>query len=346
MKVCQIMICKGFGGAERAFVDSCIALDECGHQVLAILDQNAESQAALDKENISYKIIPLRFRQNPLAKIRLKKLLSSYKPDIVHIHLRRSMDFAGRLSQKLGVPVVATVHNYSSIKTYEYADHIIALTQEHRDYIINTNPVLENKTTVIQNFSRMNAKKHNITQHKPIRLLSFGRFVHKKGFDVLIKSYAKLCKDRNDIHLSIVGDGPLKTEIESAITELNLQAKLDLLPWSNNVSQLLDRHDVFVLPSRKEPFGIAVLEAMARGKLIISTKSEGPRQFLDENMALLCEIEDVDDLYQKMLYAMNHLNDLQSMADRANDYYQQHFTKEKVIPLLEQCYNLTLQSHR
>ncbi len=336
------MICKGFGGAERAFVDTSIGLQKRGHTVLAVIDKHSKSQEQLEKNLVSHEIIPLLFRQNPFAKLKLKKLLLNFKPDIVHIHLRRSMGFAGKASQSLSFPVVASVHNYNSIKTYAYADKIISLTEEHKKFIVDSFPETNSKIEVIQNFSRLGSKRHIISDHKPIRYLAFGRFVHKKGFDLLIQAFAKLLSYQNNITLNIVGDGDQKNLLSSLIQKHHCEEKIHLLPWANNITELLDQHDVFVLPSRLEPFGIAVLEAMARGKLIISTKSEGPRQFLNKDTALLCETDDVDSLHEQLLISCKNIAELQPIADKANEHFRQNFSEQVVIPKIEMCYESLL----
>lgn len=338
MRICQIMLAKGFGGAERIFVDYCIGLKQKGHEVLAIIDVHSDSKKHLEKHNINFEEINIRFRKNPFARKKAKKIISQYNPNIVHVHLRRAMDFISPIKEYLTAPLIASIHNYNSIKTYASADCLVAITKDQQQYVVEKDNTLKDKTIVIPNFSRLPPIKPSFKQQENICLLSYGRFVHKKGFDVLLKAFAKAKKENNNLLLTIAGDGELKKELFELREKLNLTTSVDIRPWSNSVIDLLDEHDVFILPSRIEPFGIVLLEAMARGKLIISTKSEGPKQFLNEKTSLMCNIDDELDLATQISLVVNKFPDLQSRAIQANKIYKEKYYIDAVMPKVEFLY--------
>lgn len=94
-----------------------------------------------------------------------------------------------------------------------------------------------------------------------------------KNQKFLLQIFKKVKKERTNSILLMIGNGPLKKEIESEIKRLNLQDSVILLGVRNDVPNLLMAMDVFVLPSLSEGLGIVAMEAQASGlKCILSDK--------------------------------------------------------------------------
>jgi glycosyltransferase involved in cell wall biosynthesis len=102
----------------------------------------------------------------------------------------------------------------------------------------------------------------------PRIVLSVGRLVYYKGFDYLIRAMARV-----DGRLLIVGDGPLRGELEQIAAAAGVQEKVVFLGTVDDVVPFYQACDVFVLPSvsRNEAYGIVQLEAMACGKPVVNT---------------------------------------------------------------------------
>lgn len=106
-----------------------------------------------------------------------------------------------------------------------------------------------------------------------LRLLFVGRLVYYKGLDVLLHAVAHIT-DR-PVQLTIVGEGPLRPELEVLVARLGLQDRVELVGAVDDAGllELHRSHDVFVMPSgsRAETFGMAMCEAMAAGLPAVST---------------------------------------------------------------------------
>lgn len=107
-----------------------------------------------------------------------------------------------------------------------------------------------------------------------LRLCSIGRLVTAKGFDVLIHAVS-LARLGDDWELIIVGDGPLRSDIERSVAERGLSGHVHLVGRLTNPYPLLASADLAVQASRWEGFGIAVLEALALGVPLIATACPG-----------------------------------------------------------------------
>jgi len=106
-------------------------------------------------------------------------------------------------------------------------------------------------------------------------ILAIGRHVPEKGFDVLIRAFALL--DRDDVRLVIAGDGPERERLEKLAADVGLAGRVELpgRACRPRTVELFQGCELFVLPSRHEPFGIVNVEAMASAKAVIATSVGG-----------------------------------------------------------------------
>jgi glycosyltransferase involved in cell wall biosynthesis len=129
------------------------------------------------------------------------------------------------------------------------------------------------------------------TPHDAFVVSSAGRFVHRKGMDMLIRSVAKL----DNAWLWLVGDGRELDNLKNLAREVGLIDRLRFIGWQSEPAPFLAASDVFCMPSRHEPLGNVVLEAWQLGLPVVSTRSEGPSWFMrDGENGLLVDIDDVD----------------------------------------------------
>lgn len=128
-------------------------------------------------------------------------------------------------------------------------------------------------------------------------VLAIGRLVHQKAFDILLEAFGS---DRlADLSLLIAGDGAERQRLEAIVAELGLQDRVRFLGSVNRkrVPGLLAGARALTLPSRYEPFGIALLEAMAAGVPAVATATDGMIEFAhDGENALLVPPENPDAL--------------------------------------------------
>lgn len=127
----------------------------------------------------------------------------------------------------------------------------------------------------VHSFFGLNPSKTNI--------ITIANFYPAKGLDVLIRAIALLPPDvRASTHLTIIGDGPQRAQLESLLAEFNLSGYVRLAGQIHKASQYLKGFDLFVLPSRKEGFPLTLLEAMQAGLPIIATRVGGNAEALGD----------------------------------------------------------------
>jgi glycosyltransferase involved in cell wall biosynthesis len=283
---------------------------------------------------------------DPLAPRRIASLIRRFGADIVHTQLKRAAWHGGRGARLAGVPVVSKLHNYVQLDRYRYVHTLIGTTEDQKAHALS-NGWPEERLVVIPNFSRVppaGAVRGPREAGRPVQLLSYGRYVHKKGFDVLLKSFRQVLDDGVDAHLTIGGSGPEADSLTALAERLGVQDSVSLNVWIDDVSESLDRSDLFVLPSRDEPFGIVMLEAMARGVPIVTTRTQGPVQVLSDKTAYFAETGSEASLYASLTAALCSPDEACERAGRALQLYRSEYYEDAVLPRLEALYRDILSS--
>lgn len=339
MKITQIMLGKGFGGAERSFVDTALALAARGHEVQAICHKKFVKRALLeDVQGLQLETIKAGGEYDFITPRRIAKLIRKFQPEIVHTQLKRAAWHGGRGAHMEGIPVVSKLHNYVQLDRYRYVHTLIGTTEDQRQHALRLNWP-EDRVTVIPNFSRIPpVDEARLLERRPLRLLSYGRYVHKKGFDVLLRALKVLVDSGVDAQLTIGGSGPEAEALAVQAEGLGVADKVKLGVWIDNVSVALDASDAFVLPSRDEPFGIVMLEAMARGLPIVTTRTQGPSQVLTAESAYFADIDSVEMLADALQQVAEQPKQAEAKASVALELYRTTYHEDAVLPRLEALY--------
>ncbi|MHB8454392.1 MAG: glycosyltransferase family 4 protein [Acidiferrobacterales bacterium] len=333
IKVTHVMLSRGFGGGERLFVDLCLALAQHGVQVQAIHNCDFVRRSTFDNiPGLSAVPISMWGGWDPFARAQIVRAINAYRPDLIHSHFARGASVAGTAARRMDIPVAANLHNYAALKYYRNINMFVPSTEDQKRYLMN-NGVASRNIRIIPHFSRMEPVNQRVLERLPAAVfVSYGRFVRKKGFDVLLHAVRQLADHSQDIRLMLGGDGPERANLEALARSLDLGTRVEFSGWIDDVAAFLARGSFFVLPSIDEPFGIAVLEAMASGRTIITTNSKGPLEVLDEDTAYFVEIGNADSLARGMRSALDDTPLSLSRARAALTRYADRYHAEVVIP--------------
>lgn len=299
------------GGAERFFVHLVNALAERGVEQKSVIRPHRIWRSLIEGQT---DIIESHFRNLSLDRVllpsKLRHIVNSWAPDAMIAWTPKACrlmpaSFNGHKIVRLG--------DYPhSLNRFQSMDTIVANTP---DIIQRMKNLGWNKSTkVISNFTSNKKaapiKRSELGVPENVRLISsMGRFVHRKGFDTLIRAVQK----NPDNHLLLVGDGEERQALLSLAKSLNFENRLHLTGWQNDTRPFLRASDILVLPSRHEPLGNVILEAWAQGIPVISTRSEGPIWFMEDGVnGLLTDINDVEGLST----AIGRLNEEPHLASK------------------------------
>lgn len=147
------------------------------------------------------------------------------------------------------------------------------------------------------------------------KFLAVGRFSPKhKGFDLLIQAYALFAQKNQDWQLDIVGDGPEKAQLAQMISENNLEKRVKLHPFTNEIQKYYSTASIYVLSSRWEGMPLVLVEAMSHGLPIIASDIPTCQEVLGD-FGLFFKNGDIQELAQRLEDA-THL-DWQKKSDEA-----------------------------
>ncbi len=345
MRIAQVMLAKGYGGAERSFVDLCSELGAQGHQILAIGHRNGLALQALQNcVGVSCFGVGCLGAWDRYAGYRIQRALRQFEPALVQAHLARAALLGGRAARAINLHALAKTHNLVDLKYYRYLDHLVPTTAVQAAYL-QRHGIVSTMFTVIPNFSRLPAAataKEN--GPGPLRVRALGRHVHKKGFDLLLGAIATLCREGRSLEVVIAGNGPEREALERELREHDLAAVVRLPGWVDDVSAFLADADVFVLPSRDEPFGIVLLEAMASGVPIIATPTAGPREILSIETALILDEISSAAIARALAAVQDEPQLAQSRAERALALYRERYAAEVVVAQYLALYRRLLET--
>jgi glycosyltransferase involved in cell wall biosynthesis len=164
-------------------------------------------------------------------------------------------------------------------------------------------PSIKFKTTFIHNCVNLTDliyyNHNNDSSMKERYILCVALHNIKKGLDTLIKAFKRVNEYDPELQLYLAGDGPLRSELERLCLNLKLQDRVKFLgsKTRKEVRKLLHGCILFVLASRYEPFGIAIIEALACKKAVIATKVGGIPEIIENGKTgLLVEPDNPADL--------------------------------------------------
>ncbi len=301
MRILHILPNFGPGGAERLVVNLMETTNKERFEVAAV-SLFPETGTILEKEirekGLKVYFLNKHLGPDPRMVYKLYRIFKEYKPNILHTH-RYVLRYALLPALLCRIPVkIHTVHSIAEKEVdgigkviHWFAFHLggvvpVSISQQ----VANTVKDLYGKnihTPVIYNGIPTNHfvnNSHRLTQriNKNLILIHIGRFATPKNHHLLIESFSIAVKEHPNMELWLVGDGPLRPEIEKLVKEKELENKVKFLGVRSDILQLLSESDVFILPSDWEGVPLTVLEAMATGKPVIATTVGGVSELVED----------------------------------------------------------------
>lgn len=176
-------------------------------------------------------------------------------------------------------------------------------------------------------------------EHSPFTFVSIASLDHKKGLDILIRSFSKAFGGNGDVKLNICGKGPDREKLQELAASLGVADQIFFLGELSRGEcvKLLFASDAFVLPSRVETFGIVFGEAMAMGLPIIMAKTDAYQDLVTVETGLAVDIDDVEDLCSKMQEIFNKKDKFDGQKIRS--FCRSKYSEAVVAQLLTERYS-------
>lgn len=276
MKICYFSCSSIYGGVEKIVVDSLNEISKY-YECALIVPNGCRYK---DKISSNVKIIEYKSydkRYNPFLYLEVLNVIKNY--DIVHTHGAKATQIIYLLNKIFPFIHVATKHNTRKGKIFNKIKNLISVSSEVAKTIAHSSKVLY--------FGIQKNENLNFEKSKVFTILTVGRLDPIKGFDRLIEEVSKL---EFDFRLNIIGEGSQKEKLEKLIIDNNLQNKVSLLGFKNNIPEYLASSHLQVISSLTEGLPLTLIEGIMNSSVIISTPVGGIVEVLDKDY--LVKIED------------------------------------------------------
>lgn len=269
--------------------------------------------------------------------------------DIIHVHDHYcALIFEAAKQIFPGSAAISTIHSCRAGVTYyedsirryvsQSVNHVIAVSKSVKDQMIAKYGHNLPNITVLH--GAINSEML-VSQTKEGKYLTYvGRLHQIKGVDTLLYAYSRLSDflvDAKIPPLYIAGDGPEREKLENICSALNITQKVHFLGQLDavHVRGLLDDSKIHIVPSNYEPFGLTVLEGMARGRCVIASNVGGIPEYIQNGLnGLLFEPNDCDKLAEQLVLALTddslRLKLGQNALDITKKMTGEHITAEVV----------------
>jgi glycosyltransferase involved in cell wall biosynthesis len=279
--------------------------------------------------------------------------------DHVHVHFaNRAAHTAMFLKEISGIPFSVTAHGQDFMKDLgnddllreicAAAEFVAAETDYSRDLLRQRCPDSAAKIHRVYNgmdLTRFPAPDYEASINHAPRIVSIGRLVTFKGFEYLIDACAELARQDLDFSCEIIGDGPLRGDLETRIRKLNLSDRVHLRGSLSQgaVLEKLKSADIFALASvtdaqgASDVFPTVIIEAMAAARPVVSTRLAGiPESVVHGETGLLVPPEDTMALAEALGQFIEDAKLRLHYGRAGRARIEQHFRIEHTVaPLIE-----------
>jgi len=359
-KILHVINSLEIGGAERVAIDLCIGLSQRGKQsILATIEGGGPLEEVLQKNHIYYKLMNKKSGFRPSLTYNFLKLFSEHnvktiishnysplrystvanifynKASIIHVHHARSFE------EKNSNPI-------SERFLYRFAKHVVAVSSQLKSDMIHNDKINPDKISVIANGIDENTYNINIDKSKKREDLNIdagklvlgvcARLSEQKGHTYLLQALAELNRTaQHKWQLLVIGDGPLKNELQNYAAELGISAHISFLGARMDVPELLKVIDIFILPSIWEGMPLTILEAMAAGKAIIASNVGGVPEVLENEVdGIIFPSRDIHALSIAIKRMMESEELRMEVSSKASQKFLKEFSLKRTLDKYEQ----------
>ena len=291
---------------------------------------------------------PLAAMARNLHRVRLlRRAIRETEPDVVLSSMSQTNVLTLFATGGMKVPVIVREANNPYLSaigkqwillrrwTYRKAARVVLLSQDSLSYFSDA---VKRRAMVIPNPVMIAAQSRsaNSSNGELKTIIAMGRFVPQKGFEMLLQAFARIAEKHPGWSLEILGDGPLRAELESLAEKLGVAAHVRMPGVTKEPWDKLRQADLFVMSSRFEGFPNALCEAMACGLPAISFDCRtGPAEIIRNGVdGVLVPAENVGALGDAMERLMNDPKQREALAARAPEVLER-FGLQKVMGIWE-----------
>jgi glycosyltransferase involved in cell wall biosynthesis len=358
-----------FGGGERGFLQLASGLRD-RFEIYFVATPGGRLESELNRLGINFYPLDMRRRLSFRPIYHINKFIRSNKIDLVHSQGARA-DFYSRIAGRLAgashilstiqMPVEGfdvgrlrkIIYRLMDQFSGRFVDRFIVVSDSLKRILSEGRGLPAQRVARIYNGIEVDQYhpdlketdlRNNLGISPTIPLVgAIGRMVWQKGFEFLIRAMPNIIAASSETRLLLVGDGPLRIELETLAKKLNVSDKIIFTGFRSDVSQILSTVDVLAIPSLLEGFPMITLEGMAMAKPIVATKIQGITEQLTEGkQAILVPPQNPNALSDALLKIIQDTELASMLAIAARRKVENDFSVEKMVSETEKVYRSLL----
>jgi glycosyltransferase involved in cell wall biosynthesis len=350
-------------GAEKVVLSLVARLDRRRYSPVVCAFRGGALQESFERLGVPVYVLDKKRGADFRTLWRLVQLMRQHRVKILHSH-NFSANLWGRLAAVVArVPVrIATEHSMPSIKTalHRIADRLLAhlttrivcVAAAVRDAHVRAERISSDKFMVIYNgidpwtapksdssaLGTSFRKRLGIAADSPL-CMTVGRLEPPKGHHTLLDAAPQIVKAVPNVRFVLVGDGSLRADLERQANELGIRESVVFLGARSDVRELLAISNLVIVPSHREGFSIAVLEAMAAGRPIVATAVGGNAEALESGKSgLIVRSNDIESLTSASVRLLTDTIFAQRCGAEARRRFEEYFGLEAMVRSHEALY--------
>ncbi len=333
LKIVHILLSTGFAGSERSTAESCNAQCEEHDVLLIIRSKQAKKNGAGILKHIDERVESRQVHPQFFTRKSIQSILDEWQPDIAHAHLRRATRMLARCNTSAAK--VSTLHIGVNGPHFMQMDALVAISPWQLEHIPDNynGKVQWIRNSLVPHHKPTDEHIQQLRQEFGAKTNTFvvggvGRLSRSKGWDLLIQAFKNA--ELKDALLVLIGDG---SEVKNLKEQAGEHPSIRFLGFKHNIKDYYSTFDIFVCPSREEPMGRVILEAMDAGVDVIASDIEGPRDILAEFPGYSFKSENAEELCSALQQAYKNREQSRKPVDLSAHHLQQ--VSREMIKLYE-----------
>lgn len=360
MNILQICSARKIGGGERHLVDLVRGLLARDENVFAAVARHSPLiDSLMSLPAIKILETPMRNSLDMLSAMRIAQFARERSVDVIHAHAARDYLIAAFASRSSGgIPSVLTRHVLFPMSplhriTLRHVSRVIAVSTAVAHSLRQQGIFEPDKIVTIPNGIDVEHFAACTMANAPagrFRVGIIGHLSPVKGQQDLLRAAAEITTKRDNIDFVIVGEDKSRsrenrTSVERLVEELHLTDRVSIIGWLDDVREVLGTLDVCVSASRSEPFGLAIVEAMAAGIPVVATATDGATEIVEDGRTgCIVPIGDVSALAEAIDGLLADEGARERLRTNALEMVRERFSVERMVTETKQVYSTIVRT--
>ncbi len=348
LKICFLAATLGKGGAEKQAYYLLKTLTEHGHKLKLIYFEPEDSWKA-KIQGLGVEVVHIADTSKLSRLKKAYQLIRKENFHVLHTLHYHIGPYAMLLAMATGAKPIGAFRRDGDKELFTVNKYIRGLMfRMFQTFICNSRMAmeklsgiksLEGKVHYLPNVVEIPDLIHTNTTEQPSRFLAINSLVERKRIDLMLQFMVRFRKLNPNATLTVLGDGPLRADLESMAKDLGIENHISFKGQVDNVADYYQQADVFIMASESEGTPNVILEAMSHGKVIISSRVGEVEYLLDQGKyGTLLEFENEDSLETVCKRLSENWEELKEMSQKARLEIQERHSYKHLYTNIRSIY--------